>query len=198
MRLAEGGSRSNGVSWFGREPFLRPGLKLSTTPRLAAVKDGHRPSRASAARSVLEGGKGRRHARTGWVQPAMPLRRRRSMFRHLNGGHLLTQSLCRRSRRADFALMPPSSSRAVPCWLRPEGQQTRIRWNQKAPDQDAPFAGPLGTWGAGPILMAAYRGPIVRDGKPAHPGWLQASARLRRSEAASASGGQVDPGLRLV
>lgn len=62
-----------------------------------------------------------------------------------------------------------SPSWAVPFWLRPVGQQTRIRWNRPAPYHDAPFAGPLGTWGVGPILTAAIAA-IAGHGKPTHPG----------------------------
>ena len=38
-------------------PFLCPGLIVRMAPRAAAVRNGRRPPRASAARSVLDGGK---------------------------------------------------------------------------------------------------------------------------------------------
>src|SRR5208283_1768619 len=58
-----------------------------------------------------------------------------------------------------------------PPWLRPIGLQARIRWNVVVPNHDAPFAGPMGAWGAGPILTAACRSHSP-ERRTAHPGWL--------------------------
>jgi hypothetical protein len=85
-----------------------------------------------------------------------------------------------------------SPSWAVPFWLRPVGQQARIRWNLPAPYHDAPCAGPLGTWGAGPILTAAIAA-IAGHGKPAHPGGF------RRQSSPSQRGARLaNPGKAVL
>jgi hypothetical protein len=58
-------------------------------------------------------------------------------------------------RCASRCVRHPDSGRSP--WLRPIGLQARIRWNLVVPYHGAPFAGPVGTWGAGPILTAAFR-----------------------------------------
>ena len=148
-------TRADDVSLFGWEPFLRPGLNLSRTPCRTVVKDGHGPPRISAARSVLEGGAARRHARAGGISPAMP------------SDGVVRGPVTRRPH------VNSNLSWAVPL-VRPVGLQARIRWNQQAPDHDAPFAEPLGTWGVGTNLDGGHRGHSrTRHTHP--PRWLQAS-----------------------
>ena len=122
-------------------PFLRPGLTIARASCAAAVKRGRRPP-LEAARSALEGGCARSHARSGRTGRPRSDCRAQPYPRHPIAGTAAPSSF----------ITPP---RAAPICFRPRGLQTRIRWNRAVPTTMLHSRSLLGAWRAGPILIAA-------------------------------------------